>query len=192
MSLFAKFMENITGNVTNLWHVTKHIFAPNQDHPTYPPSRWCVFFFFWRLPHPGNGIAITTSTNVTETFDYSGVSQQQIAVLPSPWKSWHQNPFVSQTLVETPEFKKKTFALMMPFWPTKGTIISGNIGHNRLIVKSLKIFCDNITILTSFPQIQPSNIAQMILWSSGKGQARIGKGWQSRWKASKLKPLPRA
>ena len=48
--------------------------------------------------------------------------------------------------METPEFKKKTFALMMPFWPTKGTIISGNIGHNRLIVKSLKIFCDNITI----------------------------------------------
>ena len=69
LSLFAKFMENITGNVTNLWHVTKHIFAPNQDHPTYPPSRWCVFFF-WRLPQPGNGIAITTSTNVTETFDY--------------------------------------------------------------------------------------------------------------------------
>ena len=31
-----------------------------------------------------------------------------------------------------------------------------------------------------------------ILWSSGKGQARIGKGWQSRRKASKLKPLPRA
>ena len=32
----------------------------------------------------------------------------------------------------------------------------------------------------------------IFLWSSGKGQARIGKGWQSRWKASKLKPLPRA
>ena len=31
-----------------------------------------------------------------------------------------------------------------------------------------------------------------ILWSSGKGQARIGKGWQSRRKALKLKPLPRA
>ena len=31
-----------------------------------------------------------------------------------------------------------------------------------------------------------------ILWSSGKGQARIGKGWPLRWKASKLKPLPRA
>ena len=30
------------------------------------------------------------------------------------------------------------------------------------------------------------------LWSSGKGQARIDKGWQSRQKASKLKPLPRA
>ena len=27
---------------------------------------------------------------------------------------------------------------------------------------------------------------------SGKGQARIGKGWPSRRKASKLKPLPRA
>ena len=30
------------------------------------------------------------------------------------------------------------------------------------------------------------------LWSSGEGQARICKGWQSRQKASKLKPLPRA
>ena len=30
------------------------------------------------------------------------------------------------------------------------------------------------------------------LWSSGEGQARIGKGWPSRWKASKLKPEPRA
>ena len=31
-----------------------------------------------------------------------------------------------------------------------------------------------------------------MLWSSGKCQARIGKGWPSKWKASKLKPLPRA
>ena len=30
------------------------------------------------------------------------------------------------------------------------------------------------------------------MWSSGEGQARIGKGWQSRQKASKLKPEPRA
>ena len=29
------------------------------------------------------------------------------------------------------------------------------------------------------------------LWSSGKGQARIGKGWPSRRKAFKLEPLPR-
>ena len=29
-----------------------------------------------------------------------------------------------------------------------------------------------------------------LLWSSGKGQARKGKGWQSRRKASKLKTLP--
>ena len=50
-------MENITGNVTNLWHVTKHIFAPNQDHPTSPPSRCHDFFSFWRLPQPGNSIA---------------------------------------------------------------------------------------------------------------------------------------
>ena len=35
-------------------------------------------------------------------------------------------------------------------------------------------------------------INEIVLWSSGKGQARIGKGWQSRRKASKLKPLPRA
>ena len=32
----------------------------------------------------------------------------------------------------------------------------------------------------------------VILWSSGKGQARMGKGWLSRRKVSKLKPLPRA
>ena len=31
-----------------------------------------------------------------------------------------------------------------------------------------------------------------ILWSSGEGQARIGKGWPLRRKASKLKPEPRA
>ena len=30
------------------------------------------------------------------------------------------------------------------------------------------------------------------LWSSGKGQARMGKGWPLRRKALKLKPLPRA
>ena len=30
------------------------------------------------------------------------------------------------------------------------------------------------------------------LWSSGEGQARIGKGWPLRQKASKLKPEPRA
>ena len=30
------------------------------------------------------------------------------------------------------------------------------------------------------------------MWSSGKGQARIGKGWPSRRKATKLKPLLRA
>ena len=30
------------------------------------------------------------------------------------------------------------------------------------------------------------------LWSSGKGQARMGKGWPLRRKASKPKPLPRA
>ena len=32
----------------------------------------------------------------------------------------------------------------------------------------------------------------LLLWSSGEGQARIGKGWPLRWKASKLKPEPRA
>ena len=36
------------------------------------------------------------------------------------------------------------------------------------------------------------NFLFYILWSSGKGQARIGKGWPLRRKASKLKPLPRA
>ena len=38
----------------------------------------------------------------------------------------------------------------------------------------------------------PQQTPISLLWSSGKGQARIGKGWQSRRKASKLKPLPRA
>ena len=37
-----------------------------------------------------------------------------------------------------------------------------------------------------------SPFLSIFLWSSGKGQARIGKGWQSRRKASKLEPLPRA
>ena len=35
-------------------------------------------------------------------------------------------------------------------------------------------------------------LLEKLLWSSGEGQARIGKGWQSRQKASKLKPEPRA
>ena len=33
---------------------------------------------------------------------------------------------------------------------------------------------------------------QNLLWSSGEGQARVGKEWQSRQKASKLKAEPRA
>ena len=36
------------------------------------------------------------------------------------------------------------------------------------------------------------NTDPTILWSSGEGQARIGKGWPLRRKASKLKPEPRA
>ena len=35
-------------------------------------------------------------------------------------------------------------------------------------------------------------VVALILWSSGKGQARIGKGWPLRWKALTLEPLPRA
>ena len=35
-------------------------------------------------------------------------------------------------------------------------------------------------------------IMKRLLWSSGKGQARMSKGWPARRKASKLKPLPRA
>ena len=37
-----------------------------------------------------------------------------------------------------------------------------------------------------------ANAIELILWSSGKGQARMGKGWPLRRKALKLKPLPRA
>ena len=36
------------------------------------------------------------------------------------------------------------------------------------------------------------NFSGWVLWSSGEGQARIGKGWPLRGKASKLKPEPRA
>ena len=56
-SSFTKFMKNITEYVMKLWHVMKHSFAPNQDHPTSPPSRCHDFFSFWRLPQPGNSIA---------------------------------------------------------------------------------------------------------------------------------------
>ena len=34
-----------------------------------------------------------------------------------------------------------------------------------------------------------SQLSVLLLWSSGKGQARKGKGWPLRWKASKLKLL---
>ena len=37
-----------------------------------------------------------------------------------------------------------------------------------------------------------ANAIELILWSSGKCQARMGKGWPLRRKASKLKPKPRA
>ena len=37
-----------------------------------------------------------------------------------------------------------------------------------------------------------ANAIELILCSSGEGQERIGKGWPLRWKASKLKPKPRA
>ena len=51
-----------------------------------------------------------------------------------------------------------------------------------------------------WPQNFPYNLKKLLailfclglLWSSGKGQARIVKGWQSRQKALKPKPLPRA
>ena len=56
-SSFTKIMKNITEYVMKLWHVMKHSFAPNQDHPTSPPSRCHDFFSFWRLPQPGNSIA---------------------------------------------------------------------------------------------------------------------------------------
>ena len=53
-----------------------------------------------------------------------------------------------------------------------------------------------VNILSYF-NIRVNNKKKVVLvvklrQGSGKGQARIGKGWQSRQKASKLKPEPRA
>ena len=48
------------------------------------------------------------------------------------------------------------------------------------------------TTLISMKSLFLDQVSIFILWSSGKGQARKGKGWLLRRKASKLKPLPRA
>ena len=48
------------------------------------------------------------------------------------------------------------------------------------------------TTLISMKSLFLDQVSIFILRSSGKGQARKGKGWLLRRKASKLKPLPRA
>ena len=59
--------------------------------------------------------------------------------------------------------------------------------HTEMFVCPFYIF-----FVFVFLHILHSLYWDLFLWSSGKGQARIGKGWPSRQKASKLKLLPRA
>ena len=54
------------------------------------------------------------------------------------------------------------------------------------------LFYQKFSVFTCYCMLKWSAETSGLLWSSGKGQARIGKGWLSRWKASKLKPEPRA
>ena len=54
------------------------------------------------------------------------------------------------------------------------------------------VLCSTVQLSVGMQRKLNLSAFNFILWSSGKGQARIGKGWQSRRKASKLKPLPRA
>ena len=70
-------------------------------------------------------------------------------------------------------------------WRTHGPVLVPPV-HATVI---FLIFCSTYGIIESKSKLV---ILYKFLWSSGKGQARIGKGWQSRQKASKLKPLPRA
>ena len=48
------------------------------------------------------------------------------------------------------------------------------------------------TDVLNYHSLKKETLTNPLLWSSGKGQARMGKGWPISWKASKLKPLPRA
>ena len=60
--------------------------------------------------------------------------------------------------------------------------IAANIIQNRN-------FSGNVLVFVILKRYQHR---RNILWSSGEGQARIGKGWPLRPKAWKLKPEPRA
>ena len=67
--------------------------------------------------------------------------------------------------------------------------------QNGLVLCLLYVDFPKCTVQCHFSRLHLKIMIKIYLtklWSSGKGQARIGKGWQSRWKASKLKPLPRA
>ena len=110
LSLFTKLMENITGNVTNLWHVTKHIFAPNQDHPTSPPSRCHDFFSFWRLPQPGNSIATKSPYGGdwgVWLYLQPGGGQVKIAVRRLEWKA------VAKTNANNEKYVDKKVTIML-------------------------------------------------------------------------------
>ena len=52
----------------------KHSFAPNHDLEICPLLRRIQSCRWGRQTQPGKSVAITTSTNVTETFDYIKVS----------------------------------------------------------------------------------------------------------------------
>ena len=52
----------------------KHSFATNPDLEICPPLRRSQNCRWGRQTQPGKSVAITTSTNVTETFDYICIS----------------------------------------------------------------------------------------------------------------------
>ena len=65
------------------------------------------------------------------------------------------------------------------------------IGYLRATIGHMLVNIGHLTV--SFLFFFQANLRQNATeLSSGEGQARIGKGWQSRRKASKLKPEPRA
>ena len=61
---------------------------------------------------------------------------------------------------------------------------NGNCGY---VLKPNILFSKNYNL-----QAKEKVVQNLLYWNNCEAQARIGKGWQSRQKASKLKALPRA